>query len=215
MALKQKINLPNIKAFLLSLIKNPLFYIILATIIIDIVSKWCVVLNLKEHSRVYLIPNFLFVTLEFNPGGIFSFGANNEGLRIFLICVRVLLAIFIPIVYFLKGRGIKKRYKVCLSLIYAGCIGNLIDSLFYYENIVGFRGVVDWIRFTFFNATFNLADSYVTVSVILIIIFLIVDEIIEAIKRNRRGEFSMTPEEYEKHLKESKNNENNHHEQSK
>lgn len=196
----------KVKNFFLSLIKSPLFYITLAAIIIDIVSKWCVVLNF--NGDVELIPNFLYVTLTFNRGGIFGIGDGNEGARIVLIIIRAILAVVIPVVYLLKGKELKKRYKVCIMLIYAGCIGNLIDGVFYYDNITGFTGVVDWIKFSFFDPVFNLADSYVTVCVILILLFIIIDEIKELVVRNRRGEFSMTPEEYQKKLDAEKKNEN-------
>lgn len=198
----------KIKKFFLSLIKSPLFYITLGAIIVDLVSKWCVQLNLREGAQVTIIPNFLFVTLTHNTGGIFGVGSGNEGARVALIVIRTILAVVIPVVYLLKGKELKKRYKVCIMLIYAGCIGNLIDGLFYYNNITGFTGVIDWIQFSFFAPVFNLADSYVTVCVILILIFIIVDEIIEAVKRNRRGEFSMTPEEYAKKMEEEKKHEN-------
>lgn len=202
----------KVKKFFKSLIKSPLFYITLIAIIIDIVSKWCVVLNLDLSSNVPIIPNFIYVTLTFNTGGIFGVGSGSEGARIVLIIIRAILAVVIPVVYLLKGKDLKKRYKVCIMLIYAGCIGNLIDGLFYYDNIVGFTGVVDWIKLSFFNPIFNLADSYVTVCVFLILIFIIVDEIKELVQRNRRGEFSMTPEEYQKKLDEEKKNENHHQE---
>ncbi len=198
----------KVKNFFKCLIKSPLFYITLFAIIADIVSKWAVQLNLFVGQEVTIIPNFLFVTLAHNTGGMFSFGANSEGARIALIVVRSLLAVIIPIAYLYKKKELKMRYRVCILLIYAGCIGNLIDGLFYYENIVGFRGVIDWIQFSFFDATFNIADSYVTVCVFLIIIFIIIDEIKEVLERNRKGEYSMTPEEYQKKLDEEKKNEN-------
>ncbi|MCQ2786849.1 MAG: signal peptidase II [Bacilli bacterium] len=204
----------KIKKFFLSLIKSPLFYITLGAIIIDIVTKWIMVnyyhgIEQGSEGGVWVSPNFIKVTLIYNTGGIFGIGSINEAARVVLIVIRAILALGIPVVYLLKGQGLKKRYKVCIMLIYAGCIGNLIDGLFYYDNIVGFTGVVDWIKFSFFDYIFNLADSYVTVCVILILIFIIVDEIKEAIKRNRRGEFSMTPEEYAKKLEEEKKHEDN------
>ena len=200
----------KVKVFFLNLVKSPIFYITLFAIIADIVSKWCVQLNLTESSDpIAIIPNFIYVELVHNTGGIFGMGAGNVGARIALIVIRAILAVAIPVVYLLKGKDLKKRYKVCIMLIYAGCIGNLIDGIFYYPNIVGFMGVIDWIKLSFFDPVFNLADSYVTVCVILLLLFIIIDEIIELVKRNRSGEFSMTPEEYQKKLDEEKKHENN------
>ncbi|MCQ2791987.1 MAG: signal peptidase II [Bacilli bacterium] len=199
----------KIKAFFLSLIKSPLFYITLFAIFADILSKWCVQLNVSVGVPITIIPNFLEISLLYNKGALWGMGSDSIAARIVLIIIRLILAFLIPVVYLLKGQELKMRYKVTIMLIYAGCIGNLIDGLFYWEPVVGFDGVIDWIHFTFFSPSFNLADSYVTVCVFLIIIFIIVDEIKEAIRRNRRGEFSMTPEEYEKKMKEEKH-ETNH-----
>lgn len=203
----------KVKSFFLALIKSPIFYITLVAIIVDIMTKWIMVNQFNaaeqpEGGGIVLIPNFLRVTLMFNTRGIFGIGGNSMGARVSIVVIRSILAVVIPIVYLLKGKELKKRYKITIMLIYAGCIGNLIDGLFNWQPLVGFDGVVDWIRFDFFPYTFNLADSYVTVCVILILIFIIVDEIIEVVKRNRRGEFSMTPEEYQKKLDAEKKNEN-------
>lgn len=210
---KSKDFLVKCQKFFISLVKSPLFYITLLAIIIDIVSKWCVVLYIPRNAYgspipIYLIPNFLYVTFLTNQGGIGGIGNSNWGSHVALVVIRAILAAVIPIVYLLKGKELKKRYKVCIMLIYAGCIGNLIDGLFYYDGIVGFTGVIDWIGIDGFFGIFNMADAYVTVCVILILIFLIVDEIIELVKRNRRGEFSMTPEEYAKKMEEEKKHEN-------
>lgn len=212
--IKELFTKEKVKSFFLSLIKSPLFYITLAAIIVDIITKWIMVkyyngIEQGPDGGVWVIPNFVKVTLIYNTGGIFGVGSSNEAARVALIVIRAILAVAIPVVYLLKGQELKKRYKVCIMLIYAGCIGNLIDGLFYYDNITGFTGVVDWIKFSFFDYIFNLADSYVTVCVILILIFIIIDEIKEAVIRNRRGEFSMTPEEYAKKMEAEKKHENN------
>lgn len=195
--------------FAKKLVRSPIFYIVLGALVIDIMTKWIMVNHFhgEEGNDIWLIPNFLKVTLLYNTGAIFGMGGGELGTRITLIVIRAILAVVIPVVYLLKGQNLKMRYKVTIMLIYAGCLGNLIDGLFYWKPIVGFDGVVDWIAFSFFQYTFNLADSYVTVCVFLIIIFIIIDEIKEVVARNRRGEFKMTPEEYEKHLAEQKKHE--------
>lgn len=205
--IKEAFTKEKIGKFFFSLIKSPLFYITLFAIAADIISKWCVQLNFE--GDVFIIPNFLYVTLTHNTGGIGGAGSDSWGAHVAFVVIRSILAVVIPIVYLLKGKELKKRYKVCIMLIYAGCIGNLIDGLFYYDNVVGFTGVIDWIGIKGFFGIFNLADSYVTVCVILILIFIIIDEIKEAVKRNRRGEFSMTPEEYAKKMEKEKKHENN------
>ena len=66
-----------------------------------------------------------------------------------------------------------------LSLVLAGAIGNVIDSVFY--SFVGmnlgpsgglFQGrVIDMFSFSFFPPVFNLADAFVCVGLFLIFIF--------------------------------------------
>jgi len=222
--MKNKFSKENISIFLKHLIKKPLFYIIIGLFVLDLITKWILVLhfkyNFKSHesgNNFFIIPGFIYVTLLNNKGAIGGLFGGNETTRIILAIFRCVLAVAIPVCYFAFGRGTKTIFKVALGLIYAGCIGNLIDSLFYHKNIVGFEGVVDWIGITFFwppypngNLIFNLADSYIVIGVAIAIIFLIVDEIKEVKERSRRGEYSMTPEEYEKKLqKEKKQNETN------
>lgn len=215
--MKNKFSKENILLFLKRLIKKPLLYVILGLFLLDLMTKWIMVWHFKydfnAHSSkdLFLIPGFIYVTLLNNTGAMGGLFGSNNVTRIILVIFRCLLAIGLPIGYFILGKDIKRKYKICLSLIYAGCIGNLVDSIFYHQNIVGFEGVVDWIGITFFwppypdgNLIFNLADSYIVIAVFLAIIFLIVDEIKEVKERSRRGEYSMTPEEYEKKLQEEK-----------
>ena len=82
------------------------------------------------------------------------------GVLIFFICVY--LAYFI----FLKAHKETqlKNQLMSFSLILAGGLGNLLDRLMY-----GY--VIDFIDITFNPYVFNLADSYVTIGLIMYIIF--------------------------------------------
>ncbi len=209
--MKNKFTLVNIKKFLLHLVKSPLFYVLIGLIAIDIISKWCVELNLKEGQTIVIIPGLIQVTLTHNTGMVFGIG-GTLGARIAIIIIRLILAIAIPICVFIYSSQIKTRYRVIILMIYAGCIGNLIDGMFYWEKTVGFNGVIDWIQFPWkwFSYIFNLADAFIVIAVFLAIIFIIIDEVKEVKERSRRGEYTLTPEEYEKKLKaEKEQNENN------
>ncbi|MCQ2753003.1 MAG: signal peptidase II [Bacilli bacterium] len=204
----------DVKAFLLRLIRHPLFYVLLALIAIDIASKWIVANHFNCHAtseQIWLIPNFICVTLSFNTGAIFGLGNGELWSRVFFIIVRLLITLIGPIIYFLKGQKLRTRYKVCLAMIYAGCIGNLIDGSLYWESTVGFNGVIDWIQFSFFPYIFNLADAYITIAVFLVIIFIIIDEVHEVRIKNRQGAYTLTPEEYEKKMAEENRKKNGMH----
>ena len=85
----------------------------------------------------------------------------------------------------LNQPAIKKGYLASIALITAGAMGNIIDCVFYgriWEYAGWFHGkVVDMLYFPlirnaagevlFFQPVFNIADSFITVAVFLIIIF--------------------------------------------
>lgn len=204
---KFKTILNKVIAIAKRMIKNPMFYVMVGLIAIDFISKWIVIANrgyLASH-KIFLIPNFIYITYVTNTGAIFGAGSGQDWARIVLLIIRLLVALIAPVVYFYKDRSsVKKSYKVVILMIYAGCIGNLIDDMFYWNKAANINGVIDWIAFPFFmpnnNFVFNLADSYVTVGVVICIILLIIDEVKEVKEKNRRGEYSMTPEEYEKKM---------------
>ncbi len=146
-------------------------------------------LNLKIEGMQYgqsidVIGEFLKITFVENPGIAFGIDVNNAS--------KLLLSIFsllasIGIFYYLwKSRHQKLIVRFSLALILGGAIGNLIDRMFYgvfYGYAPVFYGkVVDFFNFDFFDFTifgrafdrfpiFNIADSCVTIGVILLILF--------------------------------------------
>ena len=81
--------------------------------------------------------------------------------------------------YIKKNEISRKIEIVALGLILGGLVGNLIDRIFY-----GY--VIDYLSFEIFGysfAVFNLADSFIVISVILLIIDMILVEI-ESRKKN-------------------------------
>ena len=132
-------------------------------IIIDIISKLIVVNILKDNTFV-IIKNFLKFTYVKNIGAAFGILSGNT---VFLIIISLL---FIYYIYKeMKDSTNNKLTIFSYLLILSGAIGNLIDRIF--------RGfVVDFISFRLFGremAVFNLADSYITIGVILLLITLL------------------------------------------
>ena len=86
----------------------------------------------------------------------------------------------ITAVYVLKFKTLKCFVKACLMMIGFGALGNLIDRLFYAQS--SFH-VVDWINFYgIWDFHFNIADSAIVVGVIMLVVWLIVDEVKDYIK---------------------------------
>lgn len=146
--------------------KSFLVVLLASLISLDQLSKVWIYKNFEvfQSLEVFYFLNFTFVK---NYGFAFSF-LNDEslnlnaliGVLIFFICVY--LAYFI----FLKAHKeiLLKNQLMSFSLILAGGLGNLLDRLMY-----GY--VIDFIDITFNPYVFNLADSYVTIGLIMYVIF--------------------------------------------
>jgi signal peptidase II len=131
-------------------------------------------------EQVPVIGNILFWTYIENPG--MAFGIEFGWGKIFLSLFSIFASIFLAYLIF-KLKGFNKWIIGGFSLIFAGAVGNLIDRVFYgvifsesplfYGKVVDFIQVdipdVAFLGWTHFPV-FNIADSCVTVGVILLIL---------------------------------------------
>ena len=115
-----------------------------------------------------------------------------ENSRVFLsVFVGVVLAVLIA---YLVYNVVKKKYKekggmllhVALAMVLAGGLGNLVDR-------IAFGYVRDFIEYTIVYTLFkrdfaicNLADVYLTIGVILVVIYLIYAMVLEAKKEKQQ-----------------------------
>ena len=126
--------------------------------------------------------DFLRLTFIENPG--MAFGIDVGG-KLFLTIFSILASIGI-FFYLYKIRGEALVIRIALALILGGAIGNLIDRVFYGiifgEGSLFYGKVVDFIDVDFFNVNvlgfhlnrfpvFNLADSSVSVGVVMLLVF--------------------------------------------
>lgn len=126
----------------------------------DRVSKNFVIKNIKHGETIKIFNDFLSFERVDNRGGIF--GIYPDG-KIFFIILSIIALILIFI--FLLKYQINSYFLIFLiSLIFSGIVGNLIDRIIY-----GY--VIDFISVKNFPV-FNLSDSYITIGVILILIYL-------------------------------------------
>ena len=159
--------------------KKSLFILIVILIltIIDQIIKYLVVSNISIGSKKIIIDNFLKFIYIRNTGAAFGILSGNI---IFLIFITVLLIFYI--VNEMKKNINNNLSLLSFSLILSGALGNLIDSV-----VRGY--VVDYISFTLFNremSVFNLADTYITIGVVLLIYIVIKEGKNERISSSKR-----------------------------
>ena len=164
-----------------NLTKN--FYINLIFIFLifalDRISKiYVIYLNKKTYTSELFQSKYLNISLIWNEGiafGLFSFEQSDLYNFLTIIISIVILIIFIMII---KCFGFK-RYA--LLMIFGGAIGNLYDRIF-------FKAVPDFIDFhigTFHWFVFNIADIFITIGVI----FIILNEVIIDNKKKKNESF--------------------------
>ncbi len=135
-----------------------------------------------NNGDITVIDGFFYFTYTVNKGAAWSFLSDKAWAQIFFKVLTV-VAILAFILYFIYAFIKKKKYlQVVILLILAGTIGNFIDRLMY-------GGVTDFISFVFGSYSFpvfNLADCFLVVGVILLLInFLFIDE--KAIFKKKNG----------------------------
>ncbi len=171
--------------------------LILLVLIVDQASKIFIKLNFALGEHVHVFDWFQIYFIENNG---MAFGMEFIG-KLFLTLFRIVavagLAYFI---YRLIAQKARTGYVLSVSLLLAGAAGNIFDSIFYgvlFSESYGmaatflpetggyaplFYGkVVDMLYFPiikngvgetlFFSPVFNIADSAITVSVFIILIF--------------------------------------------
>jgi len=143
-----------------------LVLIALVVIALDQLTKRAVQQNLALGESLLVFPPWEFVRIVHwaNTGAAFGMFQGGNAVLIGLT-VAITLAI---LVYYQSLPEDHLFQRICLALMVGGSIGNLIDRL-----TLGY--VVDFVAVGRFPV-FNLADSCVTVSVILLLISTIIEE---------------------------------------
>ena len=106
------------------------------------------------------------LTLVYNTGAAFSFLADAGGWQRYLFTG---LAMVVSVVLVIWLRGMKTHERLvawAVALVLGGAIGNLIDRLAY-GKVVDF---LQWHWEQYYFPSFNLADSAITLGVILLLI---------------------------------------------
>jgi signal peptidase II len=144
-------------------IKHLLLFIIL--VVIDQLTKYWVRTDLINRNPIDIIPGVLNLQHTTNNGAVWGIMSGKVP---FLIVFTTIVMVLILFLYFKIPQA--KKYnvlKLLVVFIMAGAIGNFIDRIF-------LGHVIDFIYFELINfPLFNVADSYLTVSSILLFILAI------------------------------------------
>jgi len=143
----------------------------LAILILDQASKWMLLLALEPYEVVALMPN-VNLTLMFNPGAAFSFLADSGGWQRWFFMGLALMVSAVLTVWLLRLPDDARLHATALALIIGGALGNLIDRA-WLGHVVDFIQVsLPFIPLAIFNPwpAFNLADSAITLGVVLLLI---------------------------------------------
>ena len=141
-------------------IKENLYHFVLIAIIffLDRFSKLEIINNFSE--KVYYINSFINFDLIWNTG--IGFGLLNFDSILIYNLISVLIGIIITYLFFLMicSKGFD---KLTYSIIIGGAVGNFYDRLFY-------KAVPDFVDLHLNNFhwfTFNLADVFISIGIIL------------------------------------------------
>lgn len=142
-------------------------WIPLVTIVLDQITKWLVRTRVPLHSSVEVIPNFLDITHVRNTGAAFGFlNAVDFPGKTIVIAVVAIVALIGVSVYAGTMNSQQLLSRLGMALIIGGAAGNLIDRVFV-GSVVDFVDAY-WGSFHFW--AFNVADSAITIGVILVIL---------------------------------------------
>lgn len=136
--------------------------VVIISLLLDIGSKFLVSRIFILNESKTIIDNFLNITYVRNTGAAWSILDNNT----WIVTVISLLIIIGIIYYVYRNRVSKKILKIGYGLILGGAIGNFIDRI-----VFGY--VIDFIDIDIFGwnyPIFNLADMFIVVGVILVMI---------------------------------------------
>ena len=140
-----------------------LIIIIVAIIALDQWSKWAIKTSFNLYQSKPVIQDLLHFTYVTNDG--MAFGLSFPGGKHVLLIMTILLTGFI-VGFLWKEKNGHPLIKYGLALLLSGAIGNLIDRLLY-GKVVDF---LDLMIGNFHWYIFNVADSSVTIGMILFII---------------------------------------------
>lgn len=142
-------------------------FITIIILVLDQITKFIIASSMKVGDSFEVVPNFLNITSHRNDGA--AWGILSGKMSFFFIITIIILVVLI--VFYIKEAKNNLLMQIAISLLFAGALGNFIDRVLHGE-VVDF---VDTYIFGYNFPIFNVADSSLTIGVLLIIIALLTD----------------------------------------
>ena len=139
-------------------------------VLVDQLTKAMVRPRLELHESVTVIPGFFDLTRVHNTGTAYGFldGVDFPGKTVLLVCVAAAALVGLAL-YSMSLEPSQRLTRVGLTLVIGGAAGNLIDRL-----TAGYvLDFVDLYRGNWHFWAFNVADSAISVGVVLMILELL------------------------------------------
>lgn len=145
-------------------------------ILSDQISKAVILNTLSLYDSVAVIPGFFSITHIHNPGGVFGVFADQSALvrKLLFLVVSTFAAGFV-LYFYHKIPRTHSLLASAFALIFGGAIGNLIDRIYLGK-------VVDFLDFhigSWHWPAFNIADSAISIGVIIFLFHILLDKIPE------------------------------------
>jgi signal peptidase II len=132
-------------------------------LILDQVTKSLAVSHLTPGEPRHLIGSLLQLRITRNPGAAFSTGT---GITVLISCIAIVAAFVVAWIVVVKTRD--WLWALALGLLQAGILGNVVDRLVREPSPL--KGhVVDFLELPHWPI-FNVADCFITVAAVLIVI---------------------------------------------
>ncbi len=150
---------------------------------VDQLSKFWVVKNIPEGTIGYsFLSDFLWIVHVRNDAVAFSLGENVPVQLKYVFFVALPVVVMAFVAYLIASNRGEKEFTTfqrwCLSSIFGGGVGNLIDRIFRSLRVVDFISVKFYSLFGLERfPTWNVADSAVVCGVFLLIISIVIQEV--------------------------------------
>jgi len=154
------------------------YLIALILFVIDQISKALISTYLKLNESITIIKDFFYIRYINNTGASFGILSNSKVLLIILSIIAIII-----ILRYMNTFKKTKMNLIGFALILGGILGNLADRILY-----GYvKDFLDFVIFNYNYPVFNLADIFIVLGVIILIISIIRGEDKNGSKSSRRN----------------------------